>query len=168
MKSKTIILVAFCAFLTIMSACSFTTAKLAKIDFGKNEKATPSTTTFDVGDKVFIVSEVTGALGKHKMKFDIAFEAPAGQKVTSPPFSKEVDFDGSVSPYFMLPVTQPGTYKVDVTLSDEGGKQIDKKSGSFTVKGAPAATPDASVKSDADGTKDADTDKDSDEKKEDK
>lgn len=156
MKIRSIILVTLCAILAIASACSFTTAKLAKIDFGKNEKASPATTTFDVGDKVFIVSEVTGAIGKHKMKFDIAYEAPAGSKVTSPPFSKETDFDGSTSPYFMLPVSQPGTYKVDVTLSGEDGKQIDKKSGSFTVKGAPAATPEA-AKTDED--KDAEEEK---------
>ncbi len=159
MKTKTIIVMTFCAILAITSACSFTTAKLAKIDFGKNEKASPSTTTFDVGDKVYIVTEVTGAIGKHKMKFDIAYEAPAGSKVTSPPFSKETDFDGSTSPYLFVPATIPGTYKVDVTMSDESGKMIDKKSGTYTVKGTPAPTPDTSAKPDADSDKDADEEK---------
>ncbi len=156
MKIKTIIVVTFCAIIAITSACSFTTAKLAKIDFGKNEKASPSTTTFDVGDKVYIVSEVTGAMGKHKMKFDIAYEAPAGEKVTSPPFSKETEFDGSTSPYLFVPATLPGTYKVDVTLSDESGKQIDKKSGTYTVKGSTAPTSVAPGDGDKDDDQDAD------------
>jgi hypothetical protein len=156
MKNKTMILVAFLALWAVTSACSFTTAKIGKLDFGKNDKATPSTTSFEMSDKIFAVTEVTGAMGKHKMKFKLIFEDVEGKKKGEEALSKEVEFEGNAAPFLSFSVPAGGTYKVDVALVDDAGKEIDKKSGTVTVKGAPAPTPDTS-KSDED---DADSKKD--------
>ncbi|MBK7705756.1 MAG: hypothetical protein IPN69_24600 [Acidobacteria bacterium] len=163
MKNQTIILVVVCVFVALAAGCSFTTAKIAKLDFGKNDKASPSTTSFEMSDKIFAVTEVSGAMGKHKMKFKISYEDVAGKKKGEEALSKEIEFDGSAAPYLSFNVPAGGTYKVDATLLDETGKEIETKSGTVTVKGAPASTPDTSA-----SKTDADKDADSDEKKDDK
>jgi hypothetical protein len=153
------ILVASFALLAFAAACSFTTAKIGKLDFGKNDKATPSTTSFEMSDKIFAVTEVTGAMGKHKMKFKLSYEDVEGKKKGEEALSKEVEFEGNAAPFLSFNVPAGGTYKVDVMLVDEAGKEIDKKSGTVTVKGSPAPAPNTS-KTDADDDKDTDTSKD--------
>ncbi|HNQ13982.1 MAG TPA: hypothetical protein PKM58_00375 [Pyrinomonadaceae bacterium] len=142
------------------AACSFsfTTAKIESLAFGKNDKATPAATSFDQSDKIFAVTNVTGAMGKHKMKFKVTYEDVAGKKKGEEALSKEVEFEGSASPYLSLTVPAGGTYKVEATLLDDTGKQIDTKSGTITVKGAPAPTVTDDKSDDSD--KDADTDSD--------
>lgn len=152
-KNISIMATAFLAFL--ISACSFTTANLSSLEFGKNQKAEPNASTFNVGETVFTVAKVSGAIGKYKVKFKVTKPDKTSQ-------DQDVDFDGSQGGvYLSFPAPMPGEYKIDAALIDpDTGKEIGKKSGSFTVKGeAPAP---------AEPKKDADADHDSDDKSHDK
>ncbi len=142
----------------IAMACSFTTANISSFNFGKNETATPPTTTFDVGEKIYAVSMVSNTSGKHKMKFKVFYENVQGKGKSEEAMNKEIDFESSrpVFLYFTAPL--PGEYKVEAALFDESGKEIDKKSGTVTVKGgAPTSTTSTEPKKD-DAKKDDDTD----------
>ena len=131
------------AVVCFFTACSFTTANISSFTFGKNETATPAATSFDMADKVYAVAVVANAMGKYKMKFKLTMEnPPAGAKAE--PMTKDIDFDGSRSVWLTFSPGAPGTYKAEAVLTDESGKEIDKKSGTFTVKGEapkPAAAP---------------------------
>ena len=74
MKTKISLIVALSLLAVIISACSFTTANISSFNLGKNDTATPPTTTFDVGEKVYAVTVVSNAMGKHKVKFKVTFE----------------------------------------------------------------------------------------------
>ena len=162
MKNKTG-LIGVCAVMAFVLACSFSTAKLGELKFGKNDKASPTATSFDVGEKIFAVTETTGSMGTHKLKFVVTADDVAGMKKGEEALAREVDVVGNATPFLSFSVPKPGTYKVDVTMNDESGKEIDKKSGTVTVKGSAAPTPDTSA-----SKTDADKDADSDEKKDDK
>lgn len=147
MKNKINALIALSTLIFITLACnaSFTTAKIDSFGFGKDEKASPSVTSFNVGDKVYAVANVTGAMGKHKMKYKIT--PPGGA-----PVDKDLDFEGSRPINYSFNPSVPGDYKFEVSLMDESGKEIDKKSGSITVKGdaAPSSSTDKPKTDDAD------------------
>lgn len=159
MKSKInlIISVGVLAFVAMACSGSFTTAKISSFNFGKNDKAEPPTTTFNVGEKVYAVANVGGAVGKHKMSFKVYYENVEGKKKGEEAFSKEIEFEGSRNVFLSLDLPMPGDFKVDAALLGEDGKEIEKKSGTFTVKGsAPAATTEA-PKAPAADDKDADS-----------
>lgn len=158
MKIKSI-LVTVIAMTVLGAACSFSTAKLGELKFAKNDKAGAAVTTFDVGDKIFVVATPTGAIGTHKVKFTLKMEGP-NVKPGSDTVTQEVKVDGNDAATFSFTAATGGTVKVDVSLTDESGKEFDKKSGSFTIKAAPAPT----VTDD----KDADSDSDDSDKKDDK
>lgn len=145
MKNKINALIALCVFVFIAMACnaSFTTAKIESLNFGKNDKANPPVTSFNVGEQVFAVANVTGAVGKNKLKFKIS-------RAGGSPVEQVADFEGSQSINYSFTPSVPGEIKFEVSLLDDTGKEVDKKSGSVTVKGdAPAATTDK-PKSDSD------------------
>jgi hypothetical protein len=133
MKTKNITIIALFLLAGLLSACSFTTANLSSLEFGKNQKAEPTATTFNVGETVFSVAKVSAAIGKLKIKFKVTTPDKKSQ-------DKDVDFDGSQGGAFLsFAPTMPGEYTIDAALVDEAGKEIGKKSGKFTVKGeAPA------------------------------
>ena len=82
-------------------------------------------------------------LAIHKIKFKMT--APDNKSQ-----DKEVDFDGSQGGAFLsFAPAIPGEYKIEAALFDDSGKEINKKSGSFTVKGA-APAPAETKKDDAD------------------
>jgi hypothetical protein len=154
-KNISIMVLAFLAF--ALSACSFTTANLSSLDFGKNQKAEPTATTFNVGETVFSVAKVSGAMGKYKVKFKVTTPDKKSQ-------DKDVDFDGSQGGVFLsFTPAMPGEFQIEATLVDDAGKEIGKKSGTFTVKGEIPA-PAESKKNEADHDSE---DKKSDEKSDD-
>ena len=151
MKTKISLIVALSLLAVIISACSFTTANISSFNLGKNDTATPPTTTFDVGEKVYAVTVVSNAMGKHKVKFKVTFENVQGKSKGETAGSKDFDLDGSGTVNFFFSSPLPGEYKIEAALVDENGKEIEKKSGTATLKGsasAPAASTD-SKKSDA-------------------
>ncbi len=153
MKIKSI-LATVIALTVLGAACSFSTAKLGELKFAKNDKAGAAATNFDVGDKIFVVATPTGAIGTHKVKFTLKMEGP-NVKPGSDTVTQEVKVDGNDPATFSFTAAMGGTVKVDVSLTDESGKEFDKKSGSFTIKAAP--TPAATVeKSDDSDSEDKD------------
>ena len=133
MKSKINLMLALGVLVFIAMACnaSFTTANISSFSFGKNDKAEPATTTFNMGEKVYAVAMVSNTSSKHKMRFNFENVSNNGVK----PMTKELDFEGSRPVYLELTIPAGGEYKVEATWFDESGKEIDKKSGTFTVKG---------------------------------
>lgn len=133
MKSKINLIIALGVLVFIAMACnaSFTTANISSFNFGKNDKAEPATTTFNFGEKVYAVAMVSNTSSKHKMRFN--FESVSNNGVK--PLNKELDFEGSRPVFLELTIPAGGEYKVEAILFDESGKELDKKSGTFTVKG---------------------------------
>ena len=160
MKSKINLIIAVGVLVFIAMACnaSFTTANISSFNFGKNEKAEPPTTTFNTGEKVYAVATVANTSSKHKMRFKVFYENVQGKTKGEEAMNKDIDFEGARPVYLFFDVPIPGYFKVEATLLDESGKEVDKKSGTFTVKGNPPTTTEAPKKPDSDKDKDADSD----------
>ncbi|HQU86656.1 MAG TPA: hypothetical protein PKY59_26225 [Pyrinomonadaceae bacterium] len=149
MKSKInlIISISILAFVALACSGSFTTANISSFNFGKNDKADPPTTTFDIKDKIYAVATVSNTSSKHKMNFKIIYENVQGKTKGEEAYKQDIEFEGSRPVFLYFNVPAPGDYKVEATLLGEDGKQIDQKSGSVKVTGsAPAATTDAPKK----------------------
>lgn len=138
MKNKINAIIAIGVLVFIAMACnaSFTTANISSFNFGKNDTAEPATTTFNQGEKVYAVANVSNAMGKHKVRFKVESASGGGQ-----PLTKEVELPGSGRAYLEITSIGGGEYKAEATLIDETGKEVDKKTGTFSVKGgAPTTT----------------------------
>jgi len=146
MKTKTTLLVAlaFLAFSAFtFSACSFSTANISGLKFGKNNTATPAATSFDVGEKIFAVAQVSNAMGKHKVKFNLKYENVSG-KGKGESFGKpELEVDGDSEAFVNFNSDLPGDYSVEAVLVDEQGKELDKKSGTIKITGSAPTVPAA-------------------------
>ncbi len=159
MKSTISAVIALTALIFIVLACnaSFTTANISSFNFGKNEKADPPSTSFDVGEKIYAVANVANTSSKHKMKFNIIFENVEGKSKGEEALNKEIEFEGSRPVFLFFDAPIPGEYKVEAILFDEQGKELDKKSGTVTVKGdSPGTTTDEPT--DSDDSPDSDSD----------
>lgn len=158
MKKHIVSIIALAMLIFVALACnaSFTTASISSLNFGKNDTATPPTTTFDVGEKVFAVANVAGSMSKQKLKFRVTFENVQGKGKGEEAFKKDLDFEGSAPAILTLTLPFPGEYKVEATLQDEDGKEIDKKSGTITVKGSMPTAPPAQNDAKKDGEVDDD------------
>jgi len=138
---NSIIAIGVLVFIAMACNASFTTANISSFNFGKNDSANPPTTTFDIADKIYAVTIVSNTSAKHKMKFKVIYENVSGKSKGEEFATKDVDFEGArpVFLYFNAPL--PGEYRVDAVLVAEDGKELDKKSGTITVKGnAPTST----------------------------
>lgn len=137
MKTKTNFIISIIVLVFYALACnaSFTTANISSFNFGKNESANPPTTTFGINDQIYAVANVSNTSSKHKMKFKIFYENVQGKGKGEEALSKDIDFEGSRPVFLYFNVPFPGEYKVEAVLLDEQGKEIDKKSGTVTVKG---------------------------------
>ena len=137
----TFVAIGIMAFFAAGFSCSFTTANISKLDFGKNDKADPAATTFDVGEKIYAVATVSNTSSKHKMNFKVTYENVAGKKKGEEASKQSVDFEGARPIWLAFTVPSPGEYSVEAELQDEDGKKIDSKSGKITVKGAAMTAP---------------------------
>ena len=147
MKSKINLMLALGVLVFIAMACnaSFTTANISSFTFGKNDKAEPASTTFNVGEKVFAVAVVSNAMSKIKVRFKV--ESTSGS--SQPPLTQEVELASAGRAFLEVTKLPPGEYKAEAVLFDESGKEIDKKSGTFSVKGSETDNKDASPDSDS-------------------
>lgn len=138
MKTKINAIIAISVLVFIAMACnaSFTTANISSLNFGKNDKAEPATSNFSEGDKVFVVAGVSGVMGKYKVRFKV--ESTSGGGVQ--PLTKDVDMPGSGTAYLEIPNVPGGEFKAEAALLDESGKEVDKKSGTFSVKGGSSSS----------------------------
>lgn len=128
--------------LTVL-ACkfSFTTANLSSLKLSKDEQASATTSSFGPKDTVYAVAEVSNSPGKMKLKGRLLFDKVEGKTAGSPVPGAEttIDLPGSAKGIFNF--TPPGvgwpngSYKVEVSLLDEGGEQKDQKTETFSVAG---------------------------------
>ena len=160
MKSKINLIAVVCILVFIAMACnaSFTTANISSFNFGKNEKAEPPTNTFNVGEKVYVVTVVSNTSSKHKMRFKVYFDNVQGKNKGEEALSKDLDFEGARPVYLYFNAAFPGDFRAEATLLDEQGKEIDKKSGNFTIKGSVPTTEDPSNSTDSDKDSDSSSD----------
>lgn len=153
MKSKINLIISISILVFVAMACngSFTTANISSFNFGKNEKADPPTTTFDIKDKIYAVATVSNTSSKHKMNFKIFYDNVQGKTKGEEAYKQDIEFEGARPVFLYFNVPAPGDYKVEATLLGEDGKEIDKKSGTVKVTGtAPTATDTDDVKKSAD------------------
>jgi hypothetical protein len=138
MKTKIKLIIALSVLALIVPACSmsFTTANISSFNFGKNDTGNPPATSFDVGEKVYVVATISNAMGKYKLKYKITMPS------SPTPIEKDLSFEGNYRAFLDLTPNVAGEFKVEAILSDESGKEIDKKSGSFMVKGSAPAPAD--------------------------
>ena len=132
--------------LGLLLACnySFTTANISSLKLGKDENIKTETSDFKPGDVVYAVAQISNTSDTHKVKARVLFDNVEGQdsgKVV-PGLETSLDVPGAVP--VTLNFTGPGKnwlsgrYKVEVTMTDDAGKQIDQKTATFTVTGPPA------------------------------
>lgn len=140
MKNHITAFIAIGILVVVAAACggSFTTANISKLEFGKNDKASPATTTFDVGEKIFAVATVSNTSGKHKMNYRVTYENVAGKTKGEEALNENIDFEGARPIWLSFSVPAAGEYKIEATLNDDTGKKVDSKSGTVTAKGGAA------------------------------
>ncbi len=126
--------------LFISMACSFSTstANLSDLKFGKDKDASGAGTTFKPDDEIFAVTAVNNAGGKHKAKFRLLFDKVEGEQSGAVAYKVETELpvEGSRPIWFNFSIPSgfiPGTFKVETVLTDEDGKELDRKTGGFTI-----------------------------------
>jgi hypothetical protein len=126
--------------LVVAVACkmSASTANISSLKLGKDKSVSTETSTFEPGDTVYGVAEISNAPGKVKVKGQLVVDSVEGQQSGPiPGLEKTLDLPGSGTATFTF--TPPtagwpkGKYKLDVTMMNEDGEQKDQKSASFTV-----------------------------------
>ena len=150
MTSKVSAMLAIGLLVLVSLACnaSFSTANLSEIKVGKDKDATGAGMKFKPEDEIFAVTGVNNASGKNKVKFRLLFDNVEGGQTGAVAYKldKELEVDGSRPIWFNFSVPGgivPGTYKAEAVLTSEDGKELDRKTGSFTVEGtAKAAKPE--------------------------
>jgi hypothetical protein len=113
--------------LTKTNSTNSTKTNISSFSFGTNDRAEPSSTTFESGDNVFAVANISKA-GKYKVLFKV--EETSGSLKSD----GEVSLPNGDRASLEINDVTSGEYKAEVVLLDESGKEIDKKSGTFTVK----------------------------------
>lgn len=154
MKTKINAIIALAVLVFIAMACnaSFTTANISSFNFGKNDKAEPATTSFNEGEKIYAVAAVSGVMGKYKVRFKVESTSGGAQ-----PLTKEVEMPGSGTAYLEITNSIAGEYKAEAALLDESGKEVDKKTGTFSVKGGNKPTTTTTEKSNSSSDSDSES-----------
>ena len=171
-KIKSIVILGILAIASAACSVGFSTANLSDLKFGKDKSASSAATNFKAEDEIFAVTAVNNASGKNKVKFRLLFDKVEGGQAgaVAYKFDKETPVEDSRAIWFNFSVPGgfvPGTYKVETVLSDEDGKELDRKTGNFTVAGGntdKTAKPDKPVSDDAKPEADNTAEKESDDK----
>lgn len=138
--------------LGVVLACnfSFTTANISSLKLGKDEDIKTETSDFKPSDVVYAVAQVSNTSDTHKVKARVLYDDVQGQdsgKVV-PGLETTLDVPGArpVVLNFTGPGRNwaPGRYKVEVTMSDKEGKQIDQKTATFNVSGGSSSSSSSS------------------------
>lgn len=134
------LLLASAVLVVVALACKFsaTTANISSVKLGKDKAVSSETSTFAPGDTIYAVATVANSPGKVKVKGLVAFDDVSGQTAGPVPGADAtVDLPGSGTATFTF--TPPsvgwpaGKYKIEVTMTDDSGKQVDQKTATFTV-----------------------------------
>lgn len=154
MNKKLTYIFAFGVLLVVGLACEFsaTTANLGDIKLAKDKTGSNPQTTFEPGDEIFAVTSLNNTSGKHKAKFRLLFDGVEGAETGTVAYKleKEFDVEGSREFWYTFSVPSgfvPGKYKAEFVLMDEEGKkQVDTKTATFTVAGKAKDKTDAPKK----------------------
>lgn len=124
--------------LVAVLACNFSTTNLSSLKLGKDKTVSAEASKFGPSDTVYAVATVANAPGKVKVKGVLNFEdVPGKTKGPIEGWEKTLELDGSgTATYTLSPPTDgwpKGTYKLDVTLTNESGRQKDQKSATFSI-----------------------------------
>ena len=135
----------------ISLACSFSTANLSEIKFGKDKSASNPSTTFKPEDEIFAVTSINNAGGKNKVHFRLLFDDVEGAKSGTVAYKldKELEVEGSRDIWFNFTVPGgivPGSYKTEAVLTGEDGKELDRKTAAFTVSGGSISKTNKTIK----------------------
>ena len=143
MKKHVTAIIAIGLLVVVGAACSgsFSTANISELKFGKNNKADPAATSFNTGEDIFAVATVSNASGKYKLTWKVTYDDVPGKGKGEEIGTNSRDFEGSSVLWQTFSSPLPGQYKVEATLADDTGKQIDSKSGMVSVKGSAPAAP---------------------------
>jgi len=160
MKKTTLILgLALLIFVSAGFECSFTTAGLSDIQFGKNKEATPPATSFNTGEEIFATVDATGLpSGKHKLTWKVTYDNVTGKTKGEEVGKRDMELTAASKVWTQFSTPLPGDYKVEATLTDDAGKTIASKAGTVKVTGTAPAAPTASSDDKKDDKKDDDSD----------
>ena len=134
------LLVAAALLVGVALGCNFsaTTANISNVKLGKDKAVSSETSTFAPDDAIYAVGTVSNSPGKVKVKGLVAFDDVSGQTAGPVPGAEAtVDLPGSGTATFTF--TPPtvgwpaGKYKLEITMTDDSGKQVDQKTTTFTV-----------------------------------
>lgn len=126
---------------------SFTTANISKLKLGKDKDAKTETDKFGPKDTVYGVATISNTSNKHKVKIRLLYDDVKGQdsgKLFPGTEASSVISGASDVPLNFTPPANGwsnGRYKVEFTMSDEeGNKQVDQETATFTVSGASSSS----------------------------
>ncbi|MBA3767246.1 MAG: hypothetical protein H0W99_09710 [Acidobacteria bacterium] len=133
-------------------ACNFsaTTANISSLKIGKDEEAKTETSDFKPSDVVYAVAQISNTSDSHKVKARVLYDDVKGQDSGKVVPGLETTLDVPGARPVMLNFTGPGKnwmngrYKIEVTMTDKDGKQIDQKTGTFTIAGGSSSSSSSS------------------------
>jgi len=141
---------AFGLMLAAVLACNFsaTTANISSLKIGKDQDVKTETSDFKASDVVYAVAQVSNTSDTHKVTARVLFDDVKGQDSGKVVPGLETTLDVPGARPVMLNFTGPGKnwmngrYKIEVTMKDKDGKQIDQKTGTFNITGSSSAPAD--------------------------
>ncbi|HEX8140860.1 MAG TPA: hypothetical protein VF544_25055 [Pyrinomonadaceae bacterium] len=132
----------------VVLACNFsaTTANISSLKLGKDENVKTETSDFSPGDVVYAVAQISNTSDTHKVKARVLYDDVQGQDSGKlvPGLETSLDVPGArpVVLNFTGPGKNwaPGRYKVEVTMTDKDGKQIDQETATFKISGSSSSS----------------------------
>lgn len=129
---------AFGLLLAAVLGCNFsaTTANISSVKVGKDADVGTEASTFAPSDTVYAVAIISNASENLKVKGRVLADNVEGlQSGPVPGAEKTIDLAGSGTVKFNFSAGEwpKGTYKLEVTMMNEGGEQKDQKTVNFTV-----------------------------------
>ena len=171
MTKKINSIIALGVLILVSIACNFSvsTANLSDLKFGRDKEASNPTTTFDPEDEIFAVTSINNASGTNKVKFRLLFDDVEDREsgTLAHKLEREMEVEGSRDIWFTFSVPGgffPGRYKTEAVLTGEDGKELDRKTSTFTISGGKTSNqtkPKAEKKKDS-TNKSSETDTDDD------
>ena len=134
------LLVASIVLVGVALGCNFsaTTANISSVKLGKDKAVSSETSSFAPSDTIYAVGTVSNSPGKVKVKGVVAFDDVSGHTAGPVPGAEAtVELPGSGTATFTF--TPPsigwpeGKYKIEITMTDDNGKQVDQKTATLTV-----------------------------------